>query len=417
MKPRRPTPGRTGPVELTILLTSLIAATYAFGVYLFSTLLPDMREALSLNYTEIGWITGIAQIGFLVGAFISARLVRFMGAVRLILVSVFACCACLGLMPLVAAGPHIAVLMVMTGCAAATVWVPMVAVVQGGIAVRHQGKVLGLISSGTAYGLFFNGLSTPMLLPIGGWKSVWILSAAVTFILLVWGLIRLQVSEKISVTEDANHDRASGDFGWTEAVRDPMAITVVLLMFLNGIACMPVMNYLVAFLREEIGYSVESAGWVWSTIGFVGMFGGFAMGALADRITVARSLNLTYLLLGISTMLFLHHAYIWEVLIGAGLFGLSFNAIFGLVPAFVSLSFDANKATAVFAASNVMLGLGSMLGNLLGGLLREQQQSFVPVYAGSLAIDFLLILLSLYLQHTHRRQSYGSTSAHAAVTE
>ena len=97
------------------------------------------------------------------------------------------------------------------------------------------------------------------------------------------------------------------------------------------------MNYLVAYLREEIGYSVQSAGWGWSTIGFVGMFGGFAMGALGDRITVARSLNLTYLLLGISTMLFLHHAYIWEVLIGAGLFGLLFNAIFGLIPAFVSL--------------------------------------------------------------------------------
>jgi predicted MFS family arabinose efflux permease len=311
-------------------------------------------------------------------------------------------------MPLVANAFHIAVLMVMTGCAAATVWVPMVAVVQSGITERHQGKVLGLISSGTAYGLFFNGLSTPMLLPISGWKSVWLLSAAVTFLLLVWGFLRLQVGQKISMAEDAGQDRPSGDFGWTAAVRDPLAITVVVLMFLNGIACMPIMNYLVAYLREEIGYSVQSAGWVWSTIGFVGMFGGFAMGALADRITVARSLTLTYLLLGTSTMLFLHHASIWEVLIGAGLFGLSFNAIFGLVPAFVSLSFDANKATVVFAASNVMLGLGSLLGNLLGGLLREQQQSFVPVYVGSLGINFLLILLSMYLQLTPRRHTYSA---------
>ena len=70
-------------------------------------------------------------------------------------------------MPLVANAFHIATLMVMTGCAAATGWVPMVAVVQSGITVRNQGKVLGLISSGTAYGLFFNGLSTPMLPPIG----------------------------------------------------------------------------------------------------------------------------------------------------------------------------------------------------------------------------------------------------------
>ncbi|WP_342616754.1 MFS transporter [Rhodoferax sp. GW822-FHT02A01] len=417
MKLQRPKSSRTGPVELTILLTSFIAATYGFGVYLFSTLLPEMRVALFLSYAEIGWITGVAQIGFLVGAFASARLVRAVGGVRLILVSVFACCACLGLMPWVANVFHIAILMVMAGCAAATVWVPMVAVVQAGITERHQGKVLGLISSGTAYGLFFNGLSTPILLPTGGWKSVWTFSAAVTSLLLVWGLLRLQVGQKVLGAGDASHARADGDFGWAAAVRDPLAITVVLLMFLNGIACMPTMNYLVAFLREEIGYTVQAAGWIWSTIGFVGMFGGFAMGALADRITVARSLNLTYVLLGISTMLFLDHAYIWEVLIGAGLFGLSFNAIFGLVPAFVSLSFDANKATAVFAASNVMLGLGSMLGNLLGGLLREQQQSFVPVYVGSLGIDFLLILLSLHLQRTHRRHTYGTSPTHSVVTE
>lgn len=417
MPSHHPASRKTGSIELTILLTSFIAATYAFGVYLFSTLLPEMRVALFLSYTEIGWITGVAQIGFLAGAFVSARLVRIVGAVRLILASVFACCACLGLMPLVANALHIAALTVMTGCAAATVWVPMVAVVQGGITVRHQGKVLGLISSGTAYGLFLNGLSTPILLPMGGWKSVWMFSAAVTFLLLIWGLLRLQVGQKIPTTEDASCNRASGDFGWAAAVRDPLAITVVVLMFLNGIACMPTMNYLVAYLREEIGYSVQSAGWVWSTIGFVGMFGGFAMGALADRITVARSLNLTYLLLGISTMLFLHHAYMWEVLIGAGLFGLSFNAIFGLIPAFVSLAFGSNKATAVFAASNVMLGLGSMLGNLLGGLLREQQQSFVPVYVGALVIDLLLILMSLYLKHVHQGQVYRATSAHTAVTQ
>jgi len=150
---------------------------------------------------------------------------------------------------------------------------------------------------------------------------------------------------------------------------------------------------------------------VWSTIGLVGMFGGFAMGALADKITVARALNLSYGLLALCTVLFLHHAALWEVLVGAALFGLVFNAIFGLVPALVSLAFDAHKATVVFALSNVALGLGSMLGNLLGGLLREQQQSFLPVYLASLAVDLLLIGLSLTLHGAHRRRKALTRSA------
>jgi len=109
--------------------------------------------------------------------------------------------------------------------------------------------------------------------------------------------------------------------------------------------------------------------------------------------------------------LFLHHTALWEVLVGAALFGLVFNAIFGLVPALVSLAFDAHKATVVFALSNVALGLGSMLGNLLGGLLREQQQSFVPVYLASLAVDLLLIGLSLTLHGAHRRRAALAAAA------
>lgn len=413
MPPQHRPSATTPPVELALLLTSLIAATYAFGVYLFSTLLPDMRASLSLNYTEVGWITGLAQVGFLVGALLSTTLVRLVGAVRLILASVFTCCGCLGLMPLAANATHIAGLMVMTGCAAATVWVPMVAVVQRGIPARHQGKVLGLISSGTAYGLFLNGFSVPALLPWGGWKSVWLFSAALTLVLLLWGAWRLRVGPSVLTGEVR---RAAGGLAWGAVIRDPLAAALILLMFLNGIACMPTMNYLLSYLREEIGYSVDAAGWVWSTIGFVGMFGGFAMGALADRLTVARSLNLTYLVLALSTLLFLHHACTWEVLLGAALFGLAFNSIFGLVPAFVSLSFDTHKATAVFALSNVMLGLGSMLGNLLGGLLRERLQSFVPVYLGSLGVELLLIGLSLYLQHAERGQLSRAAGGIAVVT-
>ena len=397
--PKAPTP----PLELTLMLTGFIAATYAFGVYLFSTLLPDMRAALGLSYTEIGWITGLGQVGFLLGALGCAGLVRKLGAVRLILGSVFACGACLALMPLVASAAHIALLMVVTGGAAATVWVPMVAVVQAGIAPQHQGKVLGLLSSGTAYGLFLNGLSTPALLPLGGWKLVWAFSALLTFGLLAWGALRLRVGQAPVLQADDPRPQAVGEAAWGALLRDRLVWVVLALMFFNGIACMPTMNYLVSFLREELGYSAQSAGWVWSTIGFVGMFGGLAMGALADKITVARALNLSYVLLALCTALFLHHASLAEVLVGGALFGLVFNAIFGLVPAFVSLSFDAGKATAVFAMCNVLLGLGSMLGNLLGGLLREQQQSFMPVYLASLGVDVLLIGLSLYLASARRK--------------
>ncbi len=313
---------------------------------------------------------------------------------------------CLGLVPLMHTAAHIAVPLFLAGCVAATVWVPMVAVVQDSIPSKHQGKVLGLISSGTAYGLFLNGFSVPLLLPVGGWQSVWVFSAALTLLLLVWGWLRLPIREDKPVQREASTPSAQGSAsGWKMVRHEPVALLVVLMMFLNGMACMPTMNYLLAFLREEIGYSVKVAGRVGSTIGLVGMFGGFAMGALADRITVARALNVTYLVLGAATVLFLHHSAIWEVLLGAALFGLAFNAIFGLIPAFVSQTFAAQQATTVFALSNFMLGLGSMLGNLLGGMLREYQQSFMPVYVATLCLNVVLVCLSLYLHPAALRRA------------
>jgi len=396
------------PVELTLLLTSFIAATYAFGIYLFASLLPDMRTTLTLRYSEIGWITGLAQIGFLLGALASAGLVSWLGATRLMLASVFTCCLCLALMPLMHTAAQLVVPMAVAGCAAATVWVPMVRVVQAHIAVRHQGKMLGLISSGTAYGLFLNGFSVPVLIPLGGWQSVWLFSAALTLVLWVWGL-RLPADAPKAVQSqstpspiDPSADNHTTN--WRTVLRDPVSRLVLLLMFLNGLACMPTMNYLMSFLREEVGYSVEAAGRVWSTIGFVGMLGGFAMGALADRISIARALVVTYVFLAAATALFLQHGGLAPVQLGAALFGLAFNALFGLIPALVSQSFSAQQATAVFAVSNFMLGIGSMLGNLLGGVVREQAQSFQQVYLACFAVNLLLVGLSVYLQQIGKRR-------------
>ena len=35
--------GRAGSIEIIILFTAFIAATYGFGIYLFASLIPEMR--------------------------------------------------------------------------------------------------------------------------------------------------------------------------------------------------------------------------------------------------------------------------------------------------------------------------------------------------------------------------------------
>ena len=118
-----------------------------------------MRTEIGFDYAAVGLMTAAAQGGFLVFALISGLFASVIGARKAIIFSVFLCAACLILMPLAGNSLIVGVLLALMAAAAASVWIPMVAVCKELIPAKHQGKAFGLISSGTAYGVFINGLA------------------------------------------------------------------------------------------------------------------------------------------------------------------------------------------------------------------------------------------------------------------
>lgn len=385
---------KSGAVGLTVLFTGFIAATYGFGVYLFPAIMPDMLGALSLDYGQAGAVMAASQAGFLIAALLSGVLTNRIGATRLILLSMACCVSCLLLVPFATGFATLALPLFFAGAASASVWVPMVVVARALIPQAHQGKALGLMSSGTAYGVFVNGTAIPLLLPAYGWQSVWFFVAALAGLLLVWGLYRLAGLERVAPVRAGNAPERMS----LRKVAQPAYLAIPAMMFLGGVACMPAQNYLVAFVRDELGHGVDAAGHVWKVIGFIGMFGGFLMGILADRITVKKTLILAYLLLAASFMAFLDHRSLAIVYLGAALFGLSFNAIFGLIPAYVSLSYPGSATALIFGIGNIMLGLGAMTGNYLGGVIKDGSGSFQPIYAVAIAVAVTLAILAVFLR-------------------
>jgi len=389
-------------VEITILFTCFIASTYGFGVYLFSTILPDMRAEMHFSYTEAGGFISLAQVGFLVAALTSSVFTHRIGARRLIQLSMLTSCLSLLGLIFVSQGWHIAVLLTTAGAAAAAVWVPMVAVAQELIPIKHQGKAIGLMSSGTAYGVFVNGLAVPILVPGYGWRAVWVFSATLACAFFVWGWVRLSTPAHDGQFSTSNvstspTERASERVYIRQIIRQPSVLMILAMMLLNGIACMPAQNYLMSYLRDDLGYDLAIAGRAWSAIGLFGMVGGFVMGALADKMGITKSLTITYLLLSVAIALFLHHGSTYEVYLGAAIFGLAFNAIFGLVPAYVSLNFPKNTATLIFGLATVLLGFGSMIGNFYGGMMHDALNSFSVVFLISTITALLLACFSFLL--------------------
>ncbi|GGK49542.1 MFS transporter [Salinarimonas ramus] len=387
-------------VLITILLTSFVAATYGFGFYLFSQLVPDMRADLGFDMSTVGIITAAGQLGFLAFAVAGAWLAPRIGGGQVVIGSVALCAACLMLLPMTDSILVVGALLTILGGTAASVYVPMVEIVSRAIGYQHRGKVLGLVSSGTSYGVFVNSLLVPIFVANEDWRGVWFTVGAGTFVVTAIATVtfwKLGLFRHTPEPAPAAGEKKGGLLSGATAVMVPWVLIIWAITFMNGFSTLPFQNYLSPYLREELGFSVEFAAWVWGVIGFIGMFAGFVVGWMSDKTGVRLALVFTYVcVFAASTILVV--APTETLAIGAGvLFAVAFYPIFGLVPAYVAKTAKGAQATVIFGVANVTLGVGGMVGNYFFGVLADVTGTFVWIYVAIAASAVLLGILSVVL--------------------
>jgi predicted MFS family arabinose efflux permease len=377
---------RRNSIATVLLFTAYIASTYGFGLYLFPAMVESIRADIPFSYKAMGAISGFVQAGFMAAALMAGFLTLRLGALPMILGSIAACALALAGLAVAPGVVAMAVLLTALGGAAAAIWVPMVEVARDHIARQHQAKALGLMSSGTSYGVFINSFLLTALLPSDGWRALWVATAAIVGVLALLGLVMLRGrGRKLSAAPESRPLSLSAHMKTLPA---GLTVGIVFMMFLNGLSCMPYQTYLSAFLQNEAGYSADTAAHAWRVIGLVGMVSGFAIGAIADRITVRLGMFLTYGILAASCLLLLaaRGGDNLTALYGATVaFGVSFYAVFGLVPAYIGHFFGSGSAALVFAFGNIALGLGGIIGNAFGGWMKQSSGSFAPIYVVMLA--------------------------------
>ncbi|WP_070106431.1 MFS transporter [Burkholderia plantarii] len=380
----------TKTVVLAVTLTAFVAATYGFGVYLFATVVVEMKGALGFGYSTVGSITAAAQIGFLAFAFAGSLISPLIGGGTLALASVGLCAACLLGLAYCTSALQAGILLTVLGGCSASVYVPLAEIVTRQVPEAFRARLLGLISSGTSYGVFANGVFVPYAVTQSGWRAVWIVSGLAAVALTVLGALAFS---RYRLFRDSGQEA-----GAAEAPRRAMASDggragqlpiIWAVTFLNGLTLLPYQTYLVPIIREELHYPITTAGHVWSMIGAIGMIAGFAVGALADRIGVRRAMIMTFVFAGLAAGLIWLDVGVPGLYLSAVLFGLSFYPIFGLVPAYMSKTLPPGTLTRAFGIANVMVGIGGMIGNFAGGWAKAHIGSLGNVYA---AITLLLCL-------------------------
>ncbi|MFC3389971.1 MFS transporter [Aidingimonas halophila] len=164
-------------VGATLLFTSYITSTYGFGIYLFPAMIEQVKSDLGFSYAAYGTVAAIVQAGAMVSALFSGFLAVWFGSRVVVLASITTSALCLFGMGFTHSLVICAVLLTILSICSSAVWIPIVDLSGVAIPSKHRGKSLGLISSGTSYGVFLNSLLLLLLLPLAGWRSVWILAS------------------------------------------------------------------------------------------------------------------------------------------------------------------------------------------------------------------------------------------------
>ena len=395
---------------VVLFFTSFIGITYGFGIYLFPAIATEMIGDLRFTYGQMGVTTGLAQVGFIVFALISGVLTSVFGALRMIKVAIALFVSVLLLLIIADNFLLVSICLILMAGVAASLWTLMIGVCKEYIDVKYRARALGLISSGTAYGVFVNSLLIAYLLPGYGWRSLWIATFSISAVICVGAFILLARLEKrdnkksppesIPDEDSPDEDSPDEDRLWMRIKTFPIATAtpVLIITFLSGLACLPFQTYLSSFLVDERGIGIEETAIAWRLIGITGMVSGFAMGWLADRITVRWALVMLCPVLLLSTILLLYFdGGRFDLYVISVLFGVAFYSIFGLVPAYISIVFNAGVVPLVAALANVSLGLGAAFGNALGGWLREEYGSFQWIYIVILVAAVVSIAISVLM--------------------
>ncbi|MGY4567214.1 MFS transporter [Bradyrhizobium sp. USDA 3256] len=268
---------KISPIVVTVFLTSFVAATFAFATYLFSSLVPEIRSELSIGQNTVGLASGAAQAGNMVFAIVAGLLVPRIGPIRVIYFFLVVTILCQGVFYSMSnVDLMVTILFIMGGCGAA-VWVAIVVATQTLIPDRHRALALGLMCSGTSFGLFLNGLIVPYILDHWGWRSAWLALGGVTIALTLVSLLFLYPILSMRGRSDA---KTSEKNTYWSSLLNPAAVFSVLLLFGTAMSMVPYQTYLTSLLRENSNWTAADASRAWSAIGTGGMVGGILLGLL-----------------------------------------------------------------------------------------------------------------------------------------
>ena len=335
-----------------------IAVGYGFARYGYGLFVPTFREEFDLATGMVGFIASGSYLGYFIALMLVGVLAVRTGPRLLVVIGVLS--AAIG-MSLMAAASHpflFALGVFIAGSSTGWSWPPFSDAVARRIPPPKQSRALSIVSSGTAFGLVIIG---PIALLSGEeWRTVWLIFAAVAFIVAAWNAWAVP-----GLSKQKTGHVPSLRWSWFVC---PKSRPLFFVAFSYGVTSSVYWTYAVDLTRS--GNMPADTGPVFWTLVGIGGFAGLAAGDCSKRfglkytlaaILAAYSLSIGTLAITLS----------WATIIVSGaLYGATFMMLAALL---VIWSADVFQDRPSVGVSAVILSLttGSMLGPAVFGPLAD----------------------------------------------
>ncbi|MGH8877564.1 MAG: MFS transporter [Stackebrandtia sp.] len=360
----RTAPTARGPAAWQVGLagTAAIGVTFGFARYSYGLYAPQLRADFDLSVGLVGLIGSATYVGYLLSLLVVGIFSQRLGPRTLVVLG--GASAAVGMAAVALAdGPLLLVAgLVLAGTSPGWAWAPYSDAVDRLVPVGKRERVLGLIPSGTAFGVVLAG-PAGLFLSGSAWRIAWLSFAAITVVVTVYNAVILPGR---AMPRSGGENLARVGISWfARAVAVPHYLTAFAYGLIGAVYW--------TFAVEAISTNADrtTAPLFWTLMGAAGTLGALAGVAIARfglrtvHMGLFAAMGVAIALLGVapdSTP---------AVVASAVLYGPAFMAGSSLLQVW-SYQLFPERPTTGFTATVAFVGIGTILGPALAGVVAAE---------------------------------------------
>jgi sugar phosphate permease len=393
-------------IAFTGALVTILA--HGFGRMSYSVILPSMKDGLSLNYTQIGFIGTGNFIGYLSLAIIGGFLAARFGVRKVVFVSLIIIGIALFLTGFSESFLFAFLMRLFAGAGNGSSYVPIMALPAAWFAAKYRGLATGIVSGGIGVGLFLSGVIIPPVINHfgrDGWRYAWFFMGIAVFVLafVCYTFLGNNPKEKGLSMYGGDEEQKGGVkvtlfSAWKDIVRETEIWKLGCVYFMYGFSYIIYLTFFIAYLTKEIGFSTSTSGAMFAVLGVFSIFCGVVWGSISDILGRRYGSMLAYITLAISYLIFAFCKVEAGFYLSIFVFGISAFSIPTIMAAAAGDAVGGRLAPAGLGFITLFFGIGQALGPAIAGWIKDTTGTFTNAFILSAVISLIGAAGSLILR-------------------